>query len=712
MRAGRRDHGRARVGGHVRSGVRHRRRIDDAAGLADAGRRVGVGRRRLDLDRRHVALARLRAHDVQRGYRSHRVDEELARQWSRVGVAGRRERADAEAVSALRELLLVRRRARRERRVVERALERRARGRLRDEDERRTRIGDLALGRDDPERVDRVVVDDRQHRRRLRAERRVATGVRQRQVDGLVRLLGAVVRDRDLQRLLRLAVGEGDRAGGGRVVRTRRRAVRQGEVDDGGTGTRARAADRDGRVPGRLAHAVVGRGEADRRADVEPARERLRRAADGGGLAPGDHRAAGDRCDRGDAGVTRVATVERRGNARPARPVPVRHRELARSVVVDHGHVEPPGRDGERRPDPRREGVVTRRQRRPDRRPAGAVPASDVRRVAPVGALHLDPGDRRRPAHVDQRRRPCLVLRGRRDVAADRRPRAAGPAAHADDLAAALDRQVREIRNARDVGDRGDHVRPEPVEIEAAADQVPLRAAPAPHPDVERAAVVGDIGDVRRAADRRDGGGAAGHLREDGADDHPRRPVPALDADLVVPAGLLAGHDPGLAAHRRDRRRGRVLARVVVERTADRLERAAVQPGDAHLHPVRAGIELGPRHPGDAADVRDLRRADVAVGVHVQGAAEAGPGSVGRTGTREDGDQRDEHGDRCAHSPDRPPEGRRRLPTRGVGSLTPGGSGCASPAATAGPPQAPTRTTRRRRRSAHPTRAGRGRCRA
>src|SRR6185436_3284991 len=64
----------------------------------------------------------------------------------------------------------------------------------------------------------RFVVQDVQHRRRLRAERRVVGGVAQREVHRLGRLGVQVVEDRDRDGRRGLSVGEVQRAGDGGVV--------------------------------------------------------------------------------------------------------------------------------------------------------------------------------------------------------------------------------------------------------------------------------------------------------------------------------------------------------------------------------------------------------------------------------------------------------------------------------------------------------------
>src|SRR5262249_38216058 len=91
----------------------------------------------------------------------------------------------------------------------------------------------------------RVVIDDGDRHRRGAAQRRAARRGAQRQGQRLVALHGAILEDRDGERLARLAIGEGERARRGRVVAAGgRRAVAGGVVD--GHRTVGAAGPRDG----------------------------------------------------------------------------------------------------------------------------------------------------------------------------------------------------------------------------------------------------------------------------------------------------------------------------------------------------------------------------------------------------------------------------------------------------------------------------------
>ena len=179
-----------------------------------------------------------------------------------------------------------------------------------------------------------VVVDDAEERG---VDRRHAA--RERQVHGLVRLGGAVVRDVHLERLSGLAGREVESPGRGRVVRGRdsRGPVARRVVDGGGDVGRAGAINGDRRVTGQvvLLDEVRGRAEAERRHIVvvdrqhgRPVRADLRRGARGQILRVGEHEvhvlgALGVRVvrDRDLQGLRELAGVERKRLRRADRRV-------------------------------------------------------------------------------------------------------------------------------------------------------------------------------------------------------------------------------------------------------------------------------------------------------------------------------------------------------------------------------------------------------
>ena len=129
----------------------------------------------------------------------------------------------------------------------------------------------------------RVVINDRERRRGLRAQRRqcVSTRQAQRQIHRLVSFHQGVLKNRDAERLVRLAGAEHQRAGLRHVIRTRRgRTVARAVIHAHRAVGVAGAQHADDRVGTALLHDVVRRGKLERDVVVDDRQHRVGLAAD------------------------------------------------------------------------------------------------------------------------------------------------------------------------------------------------------------------------------------------------------------------------------------------------------------------------------------------------------------------------------------------------------------------------------------------------